>query len=1585
MRTRGPKRIRDQAELDTAEDSGYDLPARAIVQPRDANQAWHDPGQPSTSRLAEEADEPSDIDEHQKSDDGDADGFHQNDLPVYEDPYDDSADEYRLSQDEDAPSDDEHPLDADEPGSDIDDGDFEGQQQEDDDNEGEDDEEEDDEFPAAPDVAALRMAEQYAHPPPLAPGTGPTAISAEVDPAHDQQIPETQHAASYRARTMGSQRIEELGYYGADEEVQIEEDEIARLVAAIRANDDNTDSEFGPAQSQRARTSDKDRVENGRAPVIRKWDAAMLQERAEFEEELRGAHGMKRKRNRRVSAFPNPAGAIVARSDDLLAHMTQKQKRNAPRQQALSDEIQEMLSQANSDYVLGCHDDAIQVLHDIIRIEPYARAAWSLLMLCFRERGQEAESVQAGIILASLSNAAAAVEMFKELAESSRRLGARQQAVYCLQQAIVHSGKTDTDAMWDRALLLEQSAKSAAGNPGGPDHLRSAAEGYAMIVRLHPWDQEAKDASIRCFFERKDYRRGAALLDVVRKWMMHRFPDGSSVSTVGANGGTATDAPDPTQMEHDHAESMAQNPNLHEADSISAPEGTAAEPQQNTYTEMDLYSHVEFLLYAKEPFQAIHVLRETVRWLQGRAEDSYWDDIEYDDREFDEVRPTRKPEGDAADQQDDDDAGDDDDGRVAFDRSQDLLAAGRLLSRAKKVRFLRSSSRPGGNEHQQDDDEDEDGRNQQSGGEDNEGDETVRREESAAAATTAEDIDLIARRRQWEAWESRAPVFGLSPSLRALLGRARLMLGDEDEAERQFSIVLEHDVTVHADLFADVAQAYMEYGYWQEAFDVLAEMDRVEVLRTAQYYEWLGTCCQNLGKLRQAAVYLQGVVDARPSDLSVRYQLAEIYAGLGDNDSALRLAASLVRQGSGQAESGLSGYDEGMTEEPSNSFFSMSGPVSDMLGDPEQSASTSRETPAKKRSGRQSRIKRHAVESQRAKLEAIRELEYRAAMAKLEDLEKVLFQDGWWHPDVRFEDGNGDGDADSSTAGDVESTTPSSASTWESFKMKQRAVWGLPERKASDRSRSNTRQLVQASKDWLDIASNLIEGFKNRKGMFRRDAKAPLLAKGYGKRKPHQRDNIQSRATALMSRLQDEMADDGESFQDGENSYGLPEFRGIHFDGWCTLFMKHAFILTKSGDYETALELLRLVSSSFTMQMHDRRRLNLSLCMISCAVYARDFTNVFIEVRNLMSTYTFHDDLYRLATTLANIGGLYGLNGFMNSDLLKYFLRRIRQVHAVANGVPHSMRNGRWIIKAKFGKTRQQSNVESRSFKKVIPLGFKTSVHELVAERSSALEAGNSPAVEGDDATMDLDEGESPAAPGLADPGSSAPKIPQYASLADVRPDRPGWEGAPSGNKSVTLQEILRNGYPSRPTVVGETFYGMLMLMSRSNVPALYLFTRQYARVPTDPLLCMLCAAGFLNRALNRQVDNRHQAILQGFAYLSQYRKLRLAPLKKKKATPSSSASAPPSVDKIMSTQEVEYNFGRGFHQIGLVQQAVYHYERVLKLANEEKEAESSANGGRGGGGFWMAKEAAFNLSLIFVAGGSPSMARELYERWLVV
>lgn len=156
---------------------------------------------------------------------------------------------------------------------------------------------------------------------------------------------------------------------------------------------------------------------------------------------------------------------------------------------------------------------------------------------------------------------------------------------------------------------------------------------------------------------------------------------------------------------------------------------------------------------------------------------------------------------------------------------------------------------------------------------------------------------------------------------------------------------------------------------------------------------------------------------------------------------------------------------------------------------------------------------------------------------------------------------------------------------------------------------------------------------------------------------------------------------------------------------------------------------------------------------------------------------------------------------------------------------------------------------------------------------------------------------------------------------------------------------------PTKSSPIGEIFYGYLMLCANSFQPAMGYLYRALALQQSDPLLCLLCAVASLGRATNRQVDNRNHTIVQGMAMLAQYGELR------------------------GDTPEVDYNFGRAYHQLSLLHLAVPRYERVLARAND---ASCTL-------GFDMIREAAYNLAMIYSQVGSTDMARQLYRTWLAV
>ncbi|KAK2462196.1 hypothetical protein APHAL10511_005784 [Amanita phalloides] len=159
---------------------------------------------------------------------------------------------------------------------------------------------------------------------------------------------------------------------------------------------------------------------------------------------------------------------------------------------------------------------------------------------------------------------------------------------------------------------------------------------------------------------------------------------------------------------------------------------------------------------------------------------------------------------------------------------------------------------------------------------------------------------------------------------------------------------------------------------------------------------------------------------------------------------------------------------------------------------------------------------------------------------------------------------------------------------------------------------------------------------------------------------------------------------------------------------------------------------------------------------------------------------------------------------------------------------------------------------------------------------------------------------------------------------------------------------------PTQQNPMIVTIYGQICIAARSYQSAIFYLLHAYDYCPNDPMICLCLAIASIGRAMQRQSDNRHHLVAQAMAFLSKYRELR--------------------TEEGNGIGEVEFNFGRAFHQLGLFSYAVKHYEKVLELAEEVDSAE-----------YTLAREAAYNLSLIFVQTGAVPLADALYRRWLSI
>ncbi|KAI9512391.1 TPR-like protein [Russula earlei] len=185
-------------------------------------------------------------------------------------------------------------------------------------------------------------------------------------------------------------------------------------------------------------------------------------------------------------------------------------------------------------------------------------------------------------------------------------------------------------------------------------------------------------------------------------------------------------------------------------------------------------------------------------------------------------------------------------------------------------------------------------------------------------------------------------------------------------------------------------------------------------------------------------------------------------------------------------------------------------------------------------------------------------------------------------------------------------------------------------------------------------------------------------------------------------------------------------------------------------------------------------------------------------------------------------------------------------------------------------------------------------------------------------------------------------------------------EGADDEPNPEGVEGDERNPAPQLPTKENPVIfalYGHICLAGKSYQSAIFYLLHAYDYCPNDPMICLGLAISSMGRAMQRQSDNRHHLIAQAMAFLTRYRALR-------------------QVDGTES-DEVEYNFGRAFQQLGLHSLAVKHYERVLEIAEKKAGIDTDDVG--------LAREAAYNLSIIFVTTGANALAEDLYRRWLTL
>ncbi|KAI6237214.1 General transcription factor 3C polypeptide 3 [Aphelenchoides besseyi] len=133
-----------------------------------------------------------------------------------------------------------------------------------------------------------------------------------------------------------------------------------------------------------------------------------------------------------------------------------------------------------------------------------------------------------------------------------------------------------------------------------------------------------------------------------------------------------------------------------------------------------------------------------------------------------------------------------------------------------------------------------------------------------------------------------------------------------------------------------------------------------------------------------------------------------------------------------------------------------------------------------------------------------------------------------------------------------------------------------------------------------------------------------------------------------------------------------------------------------------------------------------------------------------------------------------------------------------------------------------------------------------------------------------------------------------------------------------------------------------------------------------DPMITFLIALTFIHMACKKDISGKHMLTMRGMAFMNRYRSLRDGPL-----------------------QEIFYNIGRMFHQLGLLAAAIQFYQRAL---NEDSlplivslDQTTGQETFEGADRYDVRPCAAHNLALIYENSGNYTLARSIIERWCVI
>ncbi|KAJ1917416.1 transcription factor TFIIIC subunit tfc4 [Mycoemilia scoparia] len=274
----------------------------------------------------------------------------------------------------------------------------------------------------------------------------------------------------------------------------------------------------------------------------------------------------------------------------------------------LSQELQILMGEANKHYVNQEFDKAVPLLQEVIRQDPKVLQAWNTLALIREEEGNIDLAIKIMLVAAHLTPrdggnwkrvALLTLEQAEKVAEqgedgSSATMGSAQrklkeQALYCLTKS-VRADVNDLEAWKDRTALAVEL-----------EEFKAACEGYKKLIKAYPHNLQYIREAAPILVHHKNS------INLPIKW----------IESV---------------MAHYDKEAIKETRRRHKKKLGKYTDGATVPLEEiDGYTYSDINILIEMRMMKSKFEEAIVDIKRGSRFIQGRGEQTQWDDVMLDD------------------------------------------------------------------------------------------------------------------------------------------------------------------------------------------------------------------------------------------------------------------------------------------------------------------------------------------------------------------------------------------------------------------------------------------------------------------------------------------------------------------------------------------------------------------------------------------------------------------------------------------------------------------------------------------------------------------------------------------------------------------------------------------------------------------------------------------------------------------------------------------------------------------------------------------------------------------------------------------